>query len=94
MSGGLDSATVRDPFARQALWKDGLGESSSFPRLGLIFTSFQTSSHGTGHGVGHFLNVHEGPQGMGVRIAYNDTELKAGMTLSNGQSPYFLWCSR
>jgi len=25
---------------------------------------------------------------MGVRIAYNDTELKAGMTLSNGQPPY------
>jgi Xaa-Pro aminopeptidase len=24
--------------------------------------------HGTGHGVGHFLNVHEGPQGIGVRI--------------------------
>lgn len=25
-------------------------------------------SHGTGHGVGHFLNVHEGPHGVGVRI--------------------------
>ncbi|KAF9236072.1 peptidase M24, structural domain-containing protein [Melanogaster broomeanus] len=24
--------------------------------------------HGTGHGVGHFLNVHEGPQGIGTRI--------------------------
>ena len=24
--------------------------------------------HGTGHGVGHFLNVHEGPHGIGVRI--------------------------
>ena len=23
--------------------------------------------HGTGHGVGHFLNVHEGPQGIGTR---------------------------
>ncbi|EKM56519.1 uncharacterized protein PHACADRAFT_253690 [Phanerochaete carnosa HHB-10118-sp] len=39
--------------------------------------------HGTGHGVGHFLNVHEGPQGIGVRIAYNSTPLKAGMTVSN-----------
>ncbi|KAG6334211.1 hypothetical protein ID866_4882 [Astraeus odoratus] len=26
--------------------------------------------HGTGHGVGHFLNVHEGPQGIGTRIGY------------------------
>lgn len=43
-------------------------------------------SHGTGHGVGHFLNVHEGPQGIGARIAYNDFPLKPGMTLSNGAS--------
>jgi Xaa-Pro aminopeptidase len=40
--------------------------------------------HGTGHGVGHFLNVHEGPQGIGTRIAFNETHLKAGMILSNG----------
>ncbi|KII91342.1 hypothetical protein PLICRDRAFT_38090 [Plicaturopsis crispa FD-325 SS-3] len=39
--------------------------------------------HGTGHGVGHFLNVHEGPHGIGTRIAYNNTALKAGMTVSN-----------
>ncbi|KAH8116027.1 Creatinase/aminopeptidase [Phellopilus nigrolimitatus] len=39
--------------------------------------------HGTGHGVGHFLNVHEGPHGIGQRIAYNNTPLKAGMTVSN-----------
>lgn len=41
--------------------------------------------HGTGHGVGHFLNVHEGPQGIGMRIIYNDTPLKKGMTVSNGK---------
>ncbi|KAF8329426.1 Creatinase aminopeptidase [Cantharellus anzutake] len=44
--------------------------------------------HGTGHGVGHFLNVHEGPQGVGTRIAYNETPLKAGMTLSNEPGYY------
>ncbi|KAF8581277.1 Creatinase/aminopeptidase [Ramaria rubella] len=44
--------------------------------------------HGTGHGVGHFLNVHEGPQGIGTRIAYNETHLKAGMTLSNEPGYY------
>ncbi|KAI0727485.1 Creatinase/aminopeptidase [Fomitopsis betulina] len=41
--------------------------------------------HGTGHGVGHFLNVHEGPHGIGVRIAYNSTPLKSGMTVSDGK---------
>ncbi|KAJ7199231.1 peptidase M24, structural domain-containing protein [Mycena pura] len=44
--------------------------------------------HGTGHGVGHYLNVHEGPQGMGLRIAYNSTALKPGMTLSNEPGYY------
>ncbi|CAE7168224.1 unnamed protein product [Rhizoctonia solani] len=43
--------------------------------------------HGTGHGVGHYLCVHEGPQGIGTRIAYNDTKLKEGMVLSNGITP-------
>lgn len=44
--------------------------------------------HGTGHGVGHFLNVHEGPQGIGVRIALNNTALKPGMTVSNEPGYY------
>ncbi|TFK22171.1 putative Xaa-Pro aminopeptidase P [Coprinopsis marcescibilis] len=44
--------------------------------------------HGTGHGVGHFLNVHEGPQGIGVRIVLNETALKPGMTLSNEPGYY------
>jgi len=44
--------------------------------------------HGTGHGVGHYLNVHEGPHGIGVRIAYNSTSLKAGMTVSNEPGYY------
>ncbi|KIM69481.1 hypothetical protein SCLCIDRAFT_1207910 [Scleroderma citrinum Foug A] len=44
--------------------------------------------HGTGHGVGHFLNVHEGPHGIGTRIAYNNTTLKPGMTVSNEPGYY------
>ena len=37
-------------------------------------------AHGTGHGVGYFLNVHEGPQSISK---YNNIKLKAGMILSN-----------
>ncbi|POW11762.1 hypothetical protein PSTT_04999 [Puccinia striiformis] len=33
--------------------------------------------HGTGHGVGHFLNVHEGPQGIGTRPQCDQISLKA-----------------
>lgn len=29
-------------------------------------------NHGTGHGVGSFLNVHEGPQGIGFRKRENE----------------------
>jgi len=39
--------------------------------------------HGTGHGVGHFLNVHEGPHGIGKRSVLDVAPLKAGMTVSN-----------
>lgn len=36
--------------------------------------------HGTGHGVGHFLNVHEGPQS--IRLQENPVELAPGMITS------------
>lgn len=40
--------------------------------------------HGTGHGVGHFLNVHEGPHGIGFRPTLDSAPMKAGMTVTNG----------
>jgi hypothetical protein len=43
--------------------------------------------HGTGHGVGAFLNVHEGPIGIsssGRSHSALTTSLQAGMVLSNG----------
>ena len=42
-------------------------------------------SHGTGHGVGFFLNVHEGPQGISRQ---NNVKLKKGMILSNEPGYY------
>lgn len=39
--------------------------------------------HGTGHGVGSYLNVHEGPAGIGTRIVFNETPLRDAMVLSN-----------
>lgn len=44
--------------------------------------------HGTGHGVGHFLNVHEGPQGIGTRAVFNETSLKENMVISNEPGYY------
>lgn len=39
--------------------------------------------HGTGHGVGAFLNVHEGPVGIGFRPGYLNVPLKVGHVISN-----------
>lgn len=44
--------------------------------------------HGTGHGVGSFLNVHEGPHGIGIRPHFNDTALAAGMTVTDEPGYY------
>ncbi|CAH2218421.1 jg23206, partial [Pararge aegeria aegeria] len=45
-------------------------------------------AHGTGHGVGHFLNVHEGPAGVSWRPYPHDPGLKPGQILSNEPGYY------
>ena len=42
-------------------------------------------AHGTGHGVGFFLNVHEGPQSISK---YNSVKIEKGMILSNEPGYY------
>ena len=42
-------------------------------------------AHGTGHGVGFFLNVHEGPQSISK---YNNIKIREGMILSNEPGYY------
>ncbi len=45
----------------------------------------QDYPHGTGHGVGNFLNVHEGPQNISLR---SNVILESGMILSNEPGYY------
>ncbi|MCM1166351.1 MAG: aminopeptidase P family protein [Lachnospiraceae bacterium] len=45
-------------------------------------------NHGTGHGVGFLLNVHEGPQRISWR-AVNDAPLEAGMITSDEPGMYY-----
>ena len=42
-------------------------------------------AHGTGHGVGFFLNVHEGPQSI---TKINTVKIREGMILSNEPGYY------
>ncbi|THU92778.1 Creatinase/aminopeptidase [Dendrothele bispora CBS 962.96] len=44
--------------------------------------------HGIGQGVGYFLNVPEGPHGIGTRISCNEMPLKKGTTVSNEPGYY------
>ena len=45
----------------------------------------QDYNHGTGHGVGFFLNVHEGPQAISRQ---NSVKIQNGMILSNEPGYY------
>ena len=58
---------------------DGLARASMW-NAGLDY------GHGTGHGVGAFLNVHEGPQRIGTRGS--DEPLQPGMVVSNEPGYY------
>lgn len=50
-----------------------------------LWKSGRNYMHGTGHGVGHFLSVHEGPQRIS---ALGKTKLEAGMIISNEPGYY------
>ncbi|XP_033219063.1 xaa-Pro aminopeptidase ApepP [Belonocnema kinseyi] len=47
--------------------------------------------HGTGHGVGAYLNVHEGPTGISWRPNPDDPGMQPGIFMSNGNFKTFLF---
>jgi Xaa-Pro aminopeptidase len=53
-----------------------------------LWTAGLDYRHGTGHGVGHYLNVHEGPQNISFRSSANEIPLKPGMTVTDEPGYY------
>lgn len=53
---------------------------------GCVFERGKIYLHGTGHGIGHYLCVHEGPQS--IRMEENPVVLLPGMVLSNEPAIY------
>ena len=51
-----------------------------------LWDRYENYKHGTGHGVGCFMNVHEGPQS--IRTEENSTKLELGMICSNEPGIY------
>jgi Xaa-Pro aminopeptidase len=62
------------------LKKDNIGSKIDKRARKFLKKSNLDYSHGTGHGVGFFLNVHEGPQSISK---INKVKIKEGMILSN-----------
>ncbi|RCI13955.1 hypothetical protein L249_8101 [Ophiocordyceps polyrhachis-furcata BCC 54312] len=71
-----------DCLARQFLWVSTILDRSNRAHEGLDYR------HGTGHGVGSYLNVHEGPIGIGTRVQYAEVPLAPGNVLSNEPGYY------
>ena len=98
---GKPTAEMKDRFTRvlkghiaiaQAVFPQGTAGSQldAFARQ-FLWQAGVDYAHGTGHGVGSFLSVHEGPQRIakaGGGQAGTDQELFAGMILSNEPGYY------
>ncbi len=98
---GTPSPEMRDRFTRvlkghvalaRCLFPDGTRGSQldSFARQ-YLWQAGLDYAHGTGHGVGAFLSVHEGPQRIspaGSSQSGGDEPLRAGMILSNEPGYY------
>ena len=83
LQGHIDLATARFPAGTSGAQLDVLARHA-------LWRNLQDYGHGTGHGVGYFLNVHEGPMGISQ---YPNTPraqypLAAGMVLSNEPGYY------
>ncbi len=65
--------------------KDNTGKKIDKRARKFLLESNLDYAHGTGHGVGFFLNVHEGPQSI---TKINNVEIKKGMILSNEPGYY------
>ncbi|CAF1039374.1 unnamed protein product, partial [Didymodactylos carnosus] len=48
-----------------------------------LYKNFMDYGHGTGHGIGHFLSVHEGPAGISMGYSARDVPLTDGMVFSD-----------
>ncbi|MDR1436618.1 MAG: M24 family metallopeptidase, partial [Candidatus Symbiothrix sp.] len=79
LKGHIALATARFPRGTVGIQLDTLARR-------FLWQNATNYMHGTGHGIGHFLNVHEGPQN--IRMEYNPTPLQPGMVTSNEPGLY------
>jgi len=82
LKGTIDLAMVRFPYGTRGYQIEVLARKALWDN-GLHY------GHGTGHGVGSFLNVHEGPQTIGSALSGDlKTILEPGMLISDEPAIY------
>jgi len=82
LKGQISMGTAVFPIKVKGMFLDVLARKSLWD-VGLDY------QHGTGHGIGHFLNVHEGPIGIGMyRAMPDDPGLQQNMFVSNEPGYY------
>ena len=79
LKGMTDLSMARFPLGTRGAQLDILAR-------GPLFSRGKKYLHGTGHGIGHYLCVHEGPQS--IRMEENPVHLYPGMVLSNEPAVY------
>ena len=79
LKGHIALATARFP-------KETIGMQLDILARQFLWQNGANYLHGTGHGVGYFLNVHEGPQN--IRLNYNPATMELGMVTSNEPGLY------
>jgi Xaa-Pro aminopeptidase len=79
LKGHIGLATLKFP-------KGFSGKQLELPARKPLWDIGRNYNHGTGHGVGHYLNVHEGPMGITPRDI--GVPLQAGNVLSNEPGYY------
>ena len=80
LKGMIDLSMAKFPTGTRGSQLDILARGPLFNHAAMYY-------HGTGHGIGHNLCVHEGPQG--IRMEENPVTIKAGMVISNEPAIYF-----
>ncbi len=80
LKGMIDLSMARFPKGTRGAQLDILARGPLFGEGAMYF-------HGTGHGTGHYLCVHEGPQS--IRMEENPVLLEPGMVMSNEPAIYF-----
>ena len=76
LQGSIDLADAVFPYGTY-------GRSIDILARGPLFKNFMNYNHGTGHGIGHYLSVHEGPSFISMGYSPNDIPLTDGMVFSD-----------